>query len=342
MKKKNGANVLVGLVLLSAGIWLLYWNERRAVNITHSLNEALNSVIHVSLIEVASEMNEGMLVYICGPLRIDEPLTEPEYGISVPAVKLKQRVQMYQWTEEENINNDIYTKSWDNNGKSYTYTTEWRDKLIDSNRFYTREGHHNPKEFPMKSEIYISEGVHIGKYTLSSELKEKLNDFIAVTSDERPERRDIKLHAGLYYHSIDVWNPEVGDIRVQFSYAGAAGDIVSIVGRQVGTELHGNLLARGRVPVDVMLSQQHAHNTWLIRLFRLLAWLLIYLAVTFLHHLIILDDTWLSVTLVFAVTAIAWFAYQPWLGCLFFGGSLISFTWPFFKTLHHDRHYHSL
>ncbi|XP_075218743.1 transmembrane protein 43 isoform X2 [Lycorma delicatula] len=301
MKKKNGANVLVGLVLLSAGIWLLYWNERRAVNITHSLNEALNSVIHVSLIEVASEMNEGMLVYICGPLRIDEPLTEPEYGISVPAVKLKQRVQMYQWTEEENI-----------------------------------------KEFPMKSEIYISEGVHIGKYTLSSELKEKLNDFIAVTSDERPERRDIKLHAGLYYHSIDVWNPEVGDIRVQFSYAGAAGDIVSIVGRQVGTELHGNLLARGRVPVDVMLSQQHAHNTWLIRLFRLLAWLLIYLAVTFLHHLIILDDTWLSVTLVFAVTAIAWFAYQPWLGCLFFGGSLISFTWPFFKTLHHDRHYHSL
>jgi hypothetical protein len=28
---------------------------------------------------------------------------------------------------------------------SYSYTMEWRDKLIDSSLFYTISGHHNPK-----------------------------------------------------------------------------------------------------------------------------------------------------------------------------------------------------
>lgn len=28
---------------------------------------------------------------------------------------------------------------------SYSYVTEWRDKLVDSSRFYIRAGHHNPR-----------------------------------------------------------------------------------------------------------------------------------------------------------------------------------------------------
>lgn len=78
----------------------------------------------------------------------------------------------------------------------------------------------------MKTHVYVSQIVKVGQMTIGDVLKQKFMDYVEVTSDERPERRDIKLHLGIYYHCEDVWNPKVGDIRVQFYYAGLAGELV--------------------------------------------------------------------------------------------------------------------
>lgn len=86
--------------------------------------------------------------------------------------------------------------------------------------------HTSYREFPLKSTVYVNEVVSVGGFYLGPELKAKFNDFVPITSDERPEQNDVKLHAGLYYHCRDVWEPEVGDIRIQFSYAGHAGFLV--------------------------------------------------------------------------------------------------------------------
>jgi hypothetical protein len=70
------------------------------VQTARSLEEALNAVISLQYTSVVMEENNGKLVYFSGALHVGEPLTEPEYGVAVPAVKLKRRVQMYQWIEE--------------------------------------------------------------------------------------------------------------------------------------------------------------------------------------------------------------------------------------------------
>lgn len=82
---------------------------------------------------------------------------------------------------------------------------------------------------PLKTHVYTSALVKVGFLTLGTELKNRFTDWVEVTSDDRPERKDIKLHLGIYYHCTDVWNPEVGDIRVQFYYSGHIGEMVKLI-----------------------------------------------------------------------------------------------------------------
>lgn len=114
---------------------------------------------------------------------------------------------------------------------------DWRDELVDSRSFYIRTGHHNPTSFPMETKVYVSERVHIGQYELGDAMKERFKKFIEVTSDTRPEDPSVKLHAGLYYHCNDIWNPEIGDIRIQFAYAGLEGSTVNNLSLQLGFSL---------------------------------------------------------------------------------------------------------
>ena len=73
-------------------------------------------------------------------------------------------------------------------------------------------------------------------FLVTEELRQLLSRFTVFASDERPSDRRIKLHGDIFYNCDNIESPTVGDIRVQFSYAGKSGDTVSVAGEQGGSE----------------------------------------------------------------------------------------------------------
>lgn len=71
------------------------------MRVAYSLDEALHNIVVVSNPTILLPEYQGRLIYLSGHLQISEPLTEPDYGIVMSSVKLKRRVQMYQWVEIE-------------------------------------------------------------------------------------------------------------------------------------------------------------------------------------------------------------------------------------------------
>ncbi|XP_043677275.1 transmembrane protein 43 homolog isoform X2 [Vespula pensylvanica] len=347
--RESWLTAIIGSILFATGMCLLFWNEGKAVKVAYSLDEALQNVAVLSNPFKLLPEFEGRLIHISGSLSISEPLTEPDHGIIMLSVKLKRRVQMYQWVEieEERSFGGVTEEE-----KHYYYTTEWKDKLIDSDHFYIRTGHHNPKEIPIKSQIQIANEVKIGAFILGLELKKKFNEFVEITSDERPERKDIKMHSGLYYHSTDLWNPQVGDIRIQFSYAGKQGDIYSIVGMMEKGVIvpyitsHGEdilLQRKHKMTVDQMFHLEHMHNYWRTWSIRGLGWLVLFLAATCLANILktlILNSTFLcgiiaiesltmsvSMSISLLVIGFAWVWYRPVIGLCLALASILPFIY---------------
>ena len=92
--------IVIGLVLFIAAFPILFWNEGRAVREYKTLNEGAGNVITLPQATVSAG-NEGRLVHVTGWAETDETLVDPEFSVAVNAIKLRRRVEMYQWEENE-------------------------------------------------------------------------------------------------------------------------------------------------------------------------------------------------------------------------------------------------
>lgn len=76
-------------------------DQGRAVDRARALHEGLAAAVPVAAAGRVPAETETQLVHLTAALEVPQQLTEASYGVSVAAVRLKRRVQMYQWVEEQ-------------------------------------------------------------------------------------------------------------------------------------------------------------------------------------------------------------------------------------------------
>ncbi|KAG5672834.1 hypothetical protein PVAND_002924 [Polypedilum vanderplanki] len=277
--KKNWLTNILGIIFFVFGFGVLNVNEARYFKHTSVLNEASKEIISINEHNEAAIYKtpnyEGKMIHLIGELKIREGLGDSQYNILVQSVKLRKIVEIYQW-HEDYIDNSFSTTD-DDSKRNYIYYKDWSEKIIDSRSFHSMM-HQNPSKKPIESKTNIAEKAYIGNFEIGEEAKEKFNTWIDVTSDTKPDDIFIKMHSGAYYHSEDIFNPQIGDVRIKFQFAGLEGEIWTICGQfekgiivpYVRKNKKILLLSKGRLSIDDIFHQEHfstSKEVWFTRLF---------------------------------------------------------------------------
>ncbi|KAJ2946444.1 hypothetical protein O0L34_g12486 [Tuta absoluta] len=186
------------------------------------------------------------------------------------------------------------------------------------------------------------------------DVKRKVNDYYEIWSDSRPERNDIKLHSGFYYHGDSALEHQIGDLRVHFSYAGREDDIYTAVGVVESGILQAyspsnfpyadpiSLLRKGSFSLSQLynLEKRDANiHTWKYRALGLVQvyasamtlhpdWLTIFLQLQWVSSsLRRCSRMWANLVLAFSYTllviSIPWLVHKPSFGALVLGGAIL-------------------
>ena len=330
--------VLIGMILLPCAIFLLSWNEGRAVTAATGLKRGLSTIIEVSA-DTVNQQNNSKLVYLNGTVSGATPAVDPWNKLSATGLlRLQRKVEMYQWLEKETeakINNVGGSQTTQ---KTYTYSLDWAETATNSAQFKIPAGHQNPA-MPLKSQTFDANPVKIGAFTLDKSLVQDLTNFEAVeTLTQAPA--GYRVQGNMLYKGANPDQPILGDVRV--SYRAIAAQTYSIAAQQNNSTLttyHDTkndykiaLIEPGVVTAQKLFADQASTEkliTWACRiggfLLLLLGFILIMGPLTmlvaflpFLESLVgvgtFLVALGLSIPITLVTIAVAWLASRPLLG----------------------------
>ncbi len=293
--------ILFGIILFMAAFPVLWWGENR-----QNLAEFVRKGQEITASGMPS-VAAGTLVKTTGTLSSEEEISDAEYLINlgtIKALRLERRVEMYAWAEDKKTR-----KEGDKEITTYDYNRKWMSSPDNSANFYEPVGHQNPlmgvqaASFKVSTLAIGSLPVDAGAVTYYGLNDLSLTEAMLKTGRDKP----LQLAGGAIYipngpvtaaapipteatyPGVDsvpqdgvlgknrnvVAKPEVGDLRIQYSYfpAGVKGAVVGDWdGSQIAVHLYGGSdtflgVYAGSLPqFEGFLQSQHTMITWIIRI----------------------------------------------------------------------------
>lgn len=267
--------VIAGLILFLLSFLVLFWNEGRAVKTHKGLQEGAKGTVTV-MADKVDPSNDGNLVHLSGEATTTETLSDPDFGISVNAIRLSRDVEMYQWKQTEKTKSKKKVGGSKTKTTTYEYEKTWSSSLIPSDNFKEKTGHQNPSAMRYESESFQANDVTLGAFSLSPSLINKMTNWEDLRVEQTTMSEAKVVEGGtLYIGKGTTTSPQIGDLRISFSAVNPA--VVSIVAQQVGSTFEPyntsydtqiEMLSQGTVSKDNMFEAAEAANntmTWILR-----------------------------------------------------------------------------
>lgn len=179
--------VVTGIILVVVAIGVLFWNEGRTIKRTKALREAGENAVSIDS-QPLDPSFDGKLVHISGDVVTDDVLNDPDFGVSLNALKLVRKAEMYQWQEDVKTTTRRTSGGGEEETTTYSYKKVWSEKLIDSSSFHD-PGYDNPLELPFESQNFLAQNATLGEFALSEAQIDALGpDVVYDVNKKQPDQ----------------------------------------------------------------------------------------------------------------------------------------------------------
>lgn len=288
--KESVSGVLVGIILIAAGTWLLWWNEEDTFKTAGAIGEAELVTQEVADISHIDSALEGKVIHAVGFADTKDVVRDSLFGIEASAINIERQAEFYQWEEHAHTETSKKLGGGEETVTTYSYSKEWVSEPIDSGKFedYSYRNS-NTVLANVKSEAFWAQNVTFGAYKLPDFLTRKIGGAVpltlekvnteslssAINSPMHDKLMLIHVQGSTVYIGKNPSSPEIGDVRVTFTKTPQAD--VSIVAQVIRdtfepfTASNGYTFSRlemGKVGSAKMFEDARSENNLMAWIFR--------------------------------------------------------------------------